>query len=139
MKSAKTNNEMISAKTNKMKSNSCDQFPQESPPLRSKDVGLLIVCISSIAVATFTVLPQENVGGRPVPTLFRDRPTLYRIFLISALCAFLGSLGSLLNQHKPRVEKFCRVIGVAFMLSALVIVLYATAFCFVVIPLPSSM
>ncbi|KAL4632114.1 hypothetical protein ACB092_04G028900 [Castanea dentata] len=129
---------MKSAKTNEMKSNSWEQFPQESP-LRSKDVGLSIVCISSIAVATFTVLPQENVGGRPVPTLFRDQPTLYRIFLVTALYAFLSSLGSLLNQHKPRVERFCRVIGVAFMLSALVIVLYATALWFIVILLPSSM
>ena len=122
-----------------MKSNSWERFLQESPPLRSKDVGLLIVCISSVAATTFMVLPQENVDGKPVPTLFRDRPTLYRIFLITALCAFLGSLGSLLNQHKPRVERFCRFIGVAFMLSALVIVLYATALWFVVIPLPSSM
>ena len=31
----------------------------------SKDVGRLIACISSIAVATFMVLPQENVDGRP--------------------------------------------------------------------------
>ena len=31
----------------------------------SKDVGRLIACISSIAVATFVVLPQENVDGRP--------------------------------------------------------------------------
>ena len=122
-----------------MKSNSCEQFPQEIPPLRSKDVGRLIACISSIAVATFMVLPQENVEGRLVPVLFKDRPTLYRIFLISALCAFSGSMGSMLIQHKPRVEYFCRVIGVAFMLSALVIVLYATALWFVVIPLPSSM
>ncbi|KAF3974352.1 hypothetical protein CMV_002305 [Castanea mollissima] len=129
---------MKSTKTGEMKSNSWEQFPQESP-LRLKDVGLSIVCISSIAVATFTVLLQENVDGRPVPTLFRDPPTLYRIFLVTALCAFLGSLGSLLNQHKPRVERFCRVIGVAFMLSALVIVLYATALWFIVIPLPSSM
>ena len=106
---------------------------------RSKDVGRVIACISSIAVATFMVLPQENVEGRLVPVLFKERPTLYRIFLISALCAFLGSMGSMLIQHKPRVEYFCRVIGVAFMLSALVIVLYATALWFVVIPLPSSM
>ena len=111
---------------------------QESLLLRSKDIALSIVCVSSTAVATFMVLPQENVDGRPVPALFRDRPTLYHVFLISALCAFLGSLGSLLIQHKPRVERFCRVIGVAFMLSALAIVLYATALWFV-IPLPSSM
>ena len=107
-------NEMKSAKTNEMKSNSWEQFPQESP-LRSKDVGRLIACISSIAVATFMVLPQENVEGRLVPVLFKDRPTLYRIFLISALCAFLGSMGSMLIQHKPRVEYFCGIIGVAFM------------------------
>ena len=46
---------MKSAKTDEMKSNSCEQFPQESPPLRSKDVGRLIACISSIAVATFMI------------------------------------------------------------------------------------
>ena len=80
MKSAETNNEM---KSDEMKSNSWEQFPQESP-LRSKDVGRLIACISSIAIATFMVLPQENVEGRLVPVLFKDRPTLYRIFLISA-------------------------------------------------------
>ena len=137
MKSTETNNEMKSTKTNEMKSNSWEQFPQESPPLRSKDVGRLISCTSSIAVATFMVLPQENVEGRLVPVLFKDCPTLYRIFLISALCAFLGSMGSMLIQHKPRVEYFCRIIGVAFMLSALIIVLYATALWFVVIPLPS--
>ena len=110
----KTNNEMKSAKTNEMKSNSWEQFPQESP-LHSKDVGHLIACISSIAVATFMVLPQENVEGRLVPVSFKDHPTLYHIFLISALCAFLGSMGSMLIQHKPRVEYFCRIIGVAFM------------------------
>ena len=38
-------NEMKSAKTNEMKSNSWEQFPQESPPLRSKDVGRVIACI----------------------------------------------------------------------------------------------
>ena len=76
-----------------MKSNSWEQFPQESPPLRSKDVGRVIACISSIAVATFMVLPQENVEGRLVPVLFKERPTLYRIFLISALCAFFGLHG----------------------------------------------
>ena len=69
---AKTNNEMKSAKTNEMKSNSWEQFPQESP-LHSKDVGHLIACISSIAVATFMVLPQENIVGslvqRPSDTL----------------------------------------------------------------------
>ena len=111
---------------------------QESLLLRSKDIALSIVCVSSTAVATFMVLPQENVDGRPVPALFRDRSTLYYVFLISALDAFLGSLGSLLIQHKPRVERFCRVFGVAFVLSALAIVLYATALWFA-IPLPSSM
>ncbi|KAL4632106.1 hypothetical protein ACB092_04G028100 [Castanea dentata] len=122
-----------------MKSNSWERFLQESPSLCSKDAGRLIACISSTTVVTFMVLPQENVEGRLVPVLFKDRPTLYRVFLISALCAFLGSMGSMLIQHKPRVEYFCRVIGVAFMLSALVIVLYATALWFVVIPLPSLM
>ncbi|KAF3974345.1 hypothetical protein CMV_002298 [Castanea mollissima] len=123
-----------------MKANLWDweRLLQESP-LRSKDVGRLIACISSTTVVTFMVLPQESVDGRPVPVLFKDRPTLYCIFLICALCAFLGSMGSMLIQHKPRVEYFCRVIGVAFMLSALVIVLYATALWFLVIPLPSSM
>ena len=56
-----------------MKSNSWERFLQESPPLRSKDVGLLIVCISSVAATTFMVLPQENIVGslvqRPSDTL----------------------------------------------------------------------
>ena len=109
---------------------------QENPHFRSKDVGLLIVCVSSMAVAIFMVLPHEIVDGRPVPALFKDRPTLYGIFLISALSAFLGALGSPLIQHKARIERFCRVIGLAFMLSALVLVLYATALWSLIYPYP---
>lgn len=111
--------------------------------LRSNKVGLpnfitLLLChmksivfFSSTATTIFMLLPQENVNGRPVPTFFRDRPTDYYIFLISTLFAVVGAFSALLNQHKPRVERFFGICAVASMLSALAIVLYAASLWFV--------
>ncbi|GMY32752.1 btb/poz and math domain-containing protein 2 [Fagus crenata] len=89
-----------------------------------------ILFISFTAAIISMLLSHENVDGRPVPVLFRDRPTYYHMFLISTMFAFLGAFSALLLQHKPRFERFCRIIAVASMLSALAIVLYAAAFCF---------
>uniref|UniRef100_A0A2N9G9V2 Uncharacterized protein n=1 Tax=Fagus sylvatica TaxID=28930 RepID=A0A2N9G9V2_FAGSY len=90
-----------------------------------------IVYISATAVTVFMVLPHETVGGRPVPTLFRNRPTDYHMFLICTLFAFMGAFSALFIQDKPRVEKFCRIYAMVSMLSALAIVLYAAALWFV--------
>ena len=86
-----------------------------------------IVCISSTAASIFMVLPQVNVDGKPVPVFFSDQPSLYHIFIICTLFAFLGAFSSLMIQHKPRVERFCKIYAMAFILSALAIVLYAAA------------
>nr|POE81619.1 hypothetical protein CFP56_18765 [Quercus suber]POE91881.1 hypothetical protein CFP56_76842 [Quercus suber] len=86
-----------------------------------------IVCISSTAASISMVLPQVNVDGKPVPVFFSDQPSLYHIFIICTLFAFLGAFSSLMIQHKPRVERFCKIYAMAFILSALAIVLYAAA------------
>ncbi|KAF3960609.1 hypothetical protein CMV_014691 [Castanea mollissima] len=87
-----------------------------------------IVYISSAAATIFMVLPHEMVDGNLVPALFKDRPTVYHMFLVSALLAFTGSFSTLLIQNKSRIEIFCRVYAMASMVSALALVLYATAF-----------
>jgi len=110
---------------------------QESPLPRSDKVWVsnlftlwlmkLILYVSSSAATVSLLLPQEMVDGMTVPSLFRDLPNLYQIFLISTVFAFVGAFSSLMNQHKPRVERFFRIIAVASILFALAIVLYATA------------
>ena len=87
-----------------------------------------IVYISSAAATIFMVLPHEMVDGNPVPALFKDRPTAYHMFLVSVLLAFTGSFSTLLIQNRSRLEIFCRVYAMASMVSALAIVLHATAF-----------
>ena len=89
-----------------------------------------IVRISSSATTIFIFLPHENVDGNPVPTLFKDRPPDYHMFLIFNLFAFLGAFSSMMIQHKARVEKFCRIYAIASMLSALAIVFCTTALWF---------
>ena len=89
-----------------------------------------IIGICTTAVTMSMAFPNENVDGRPVPALFRDRPTDYHMFLISTLFAFISAFSALLIQHKPRVERCCRIIAIASMLSALTIVLFATALWF---------
>ena len=91
-----------------------------------------IVYISSTAATISVLLPQKKVDGMPVPTFFRGQQTLYHMFLISSLSAFMGAFSSLMIQHKhkPRVVRFCGIIAVTSMLSALVIALYAAAFSF---------
>ncbi|KAL4632128.1 hypothetical protein ACB092_04G029400 [Castanea dentata] len=87
----------------------------------------LILYISSSAATVSLLLPQDVVDGTTVPSLFRDLPNLYQIFLISTVFAFVGAFSSVMNQHKPRVERFFRIIAVASILFALAIVLFATA------------
>ncbi|KAL4632120.1 hypothetical protein ACB092_04G029200 [Castanea dentata] len=48
-------------------------------------------------------------------------------YSFSASSTTNGAFSSLMIQHKPRVERFFRIIAVASILFALVIVLYATA------------
>ena len=121
-----------------MKSVSPEQsLLQESLLPRSNKVGFSnfftlwpmesILYISSSAATVSLILPQEAVDGTTVPSLFRDEPNLYQIFLISTVFAFVGAFSSLMIQHKPRVERFFRVIAVASILFALAVVLYATA------------
>ncbi|KAF3960610.1 hypothetical protein CMV_014692 [Castanea mollissima] len=54
---------------------------------------------------------------------------LFPIMSIIYTSCTLGALTALLIQHRPRIERFCRVYAMASMLSALAILLYATAFC----------
>ena len=76
----------------------------------------------------FMLVPHEQVDGSLVPTLvFNDRPTAYHAFLISIMFSFTGALSALLIQHRPRIERFCRAYAMASMISALAILLYATA------------
>ncbi|KAL4632108.1 hypothetical protein ACB092_04G028300 [Castanea dentata] len=95
----------------------------------SKSLCLMksIVSISSTATTIFIFLPHENVDGRPVSTLFKDRPPDYHMFLIFTLSAFLGAFSSMMIQHKERVERFCRIYAIASMLSAIAIVFCAAA------------
>lgn len=83
---------------------------------------ILILYISCTTASILIVLPQVNVDGNRVPVLFRGRPTYYRKFLVSTLLAFLGAFIALIIQDKPRVERFCRITAVGFMLSSLAIV-----------------
>ncbi|KAF3953290.1 hypothetical protein CMV_021255 [Castanea mollissima] len=83
---------------------------------------ILILYISSTTAAISIVLPQVKVDGNRVPVFFRDRPTYYRKFLVSILFAFMGAFIALIIQDKPRVERFCRITAVGFMLSSLAIV-----------------
>ncbi|KAL4632096.1 hypothetical protein ACB092_04G027100 [Castanea dentata] len=78
---------------------------------------LKMMYISSAAATIFMVLPHEMVDGNPVPALFKDRPTAYHMFLVSALLAFTGSFSTLLIQNKSRIEIFCRVYAMASMVS----------------------
>ena len=86
-----------------------------------------IVSISSTATTIFIFLPHEKVDGSLVPTLFKDRPPDYHMFLISTLSAFLGAFSSMMIQHKERVERFCRIYAIASMLVAIAIVFCAAA------------
>ena len=121
-----------------MKSVSPEQsLLQESLLPRSNKVGVsnfftlwlmkLILYISSSVATVSLLLPQEMVDGTTVPSLFRDLLNLYQIFLMSTVFAFVGAFSSLMIQHKPRVERFFRIIAVASILFALAIVFYATA------------
>ncbi|KAK9997467.1 hypothetical protein SO802_022153 [Lithocarpus litseifolius] len=85
-----------------------------------------MVYVSSTTATISMLVPQEIVDGRPVPVFFRDRPTIYHIFLSCTLFALLGSFSSLMVQHKPRVERVFRIYAMASMISALVTLLYAT-------------
>ena len=90
-----------------------------------------IIFFFSFAAAIIPMLlPQEIVDGRPIPVLLRDRPMDYHMFLISTLFGFVGSFGALFNQHRPKVERFYRIIAVASMLSAVAIVIYSLVFRF---------
>ena len=90
----------------------------------------IIFFISFAAAIIPMLLPQEIVDGRPIPVLLRDRPMDYHMFLISTLFGFVGSFGALFNQHRPKVERFYRIIAVASMLSAVAIVIYSLVFRF---------
>ncbi|KAK9997464.1 hypothetical protein SO802_022150 [Lithocarpus litseifolius] len=90
-----------------------------------------ILYISSTAATISMVLPHENVDGNPVPTLFKDRPPDYHMFLMFILFAFLGAFSALMLQHKPRVGKIFRISAIASMLSAFATVFNAAALWFV--------
>ena len=123
-----------------MKSVSPERSLRESFLPRSNKIGIpnfinscsmdSVAFISSTAAISSMILPHSNVDGRPVPLFFRDRSTDYQMFLASTLFAFMGAFGSLMVQHKPRVERVCRIVAVASLLSALAIVLYAAALWF---------
>ena len=75
----------------------------------------------------FMLLPHEQVDDSLAQiVVFKDQPMAYHAFLISIMLSFTGAHSSLLIQHRPRVERFCRVYAMASMISALAIVLYAT-------------
>ncbi|KAL4632100.1 hypothetical protein ACB092_04G027500 [Castanea dentata] len=97
------------------------------PPL----FPIMSIIYTSCTLGTmFMLLPREQVDGSPVPTLvFKDQPTAFHALLISIMFSFTDALTALLIQHRPRIERFCRVYAMASMLSALAILLYATAFC----------
>ncbi|KAK9997471.1 hypothetical protein SO802_022157 [Lithocarpus litseifolius] len=89
---------------------------------------MFIIYASCTMGTMFMLLPHEQVDGSPVPTLvFKDRPIAFHAFLISIMFSFTGALTALLIQHRPRIERYCRVYAMASMLSALAILLYATA------------
>ncbi|KAL4632103.1 hypothetical protein ACB092_04G027800 [Castanea dentata] len=78
----------------------------------------------------FMLLPaHEQVDESLVPILvFKDRPIAYHAFLVSIMISLTGAFSALLIQHKPRVERFCRVYAMASMISALSILLCATIY-----------
>ena len=92
---------------------------------------IMFIIYTSCTLGTmFMLLPREQVDGSPVPTLvFKDQPTVFHAFLISIMFSFTGALTALLIQHRPRIERLCRVYAMASMLSALAILLSATALC----------
>ncbi|KAF3960798.1 hypothetical protein CMV_014515 [Castanea mollissima] len=53
-------------------------------------------------------------------------PSFPVMFIIYASCT-MGALSALLIQHRPRIERFCRAYAMASTISALAILLYATA------------
>ena len=86
-----------------------------------------IIYASCTMGTMFMLLPHEQVDDSLVPiVVFKDQPIAYHAFLISIMLSFTGAHSSLLIQHRPRVERFCRVYAMASMISALAIVLYAT-------------
>ncbi|GMY32695.1 btb/poz and math domain-containing protein 2 [Fagus crenata] len=90
---------------------------------------IMFIIYASCTLGTiFMILPHEQVDGTPVPiVVFKDRPTAFHAFLISIMLSFTGAFSAMLIQHRPRVERFCRVYAMASMVSAISILLYTTA------------
>ena len=85
--------------------------------------------ITYTSCTMFMLLPHEQVDESLVPILvFKDRPIAYNAFLISIMISLTSAFSVLLIQHRPRVERFCRVYAMASMVSALSILLYATIY-----------
>ena len=106
-KKTKKNPKLARSEKKGMKSVSPEQsLLQESLLPRSNKVGVSnfftlwpmesILYISSSAATVSLILPQEAVDGTTVPSLFRDLPNLYQIFLISTVFAFVGAFSSLM-------------------------------------------
>uniref|UniRef100_A0A7N2MRW5 Uncharacterized protein n=1 Tax=Quercus lobata TaxID=97700 RepID=A0A7N2MRW5_QUELO len=86
-----------------------------------------IIYASCTMGTMFMLLPHEQVDDSLVPiVVFKDQPIAYHAFLISIMLSFTSAHSSLLIQHKPRVERFCRAYAMVSMISALAILLYAT-------------
>ena len=90
---------------------------------------MFITYASCTMGSMFILLPHEQVDESIVPILvFKDRPIAYHAFLVSIMISLTGAFSALLIQHKPRLERFCRVYAMASMISALSILLYATIY-----------
>lgn len=86
-----------------------------------------ILCFSFKTVTLILLFPFEQVNGNPVPTIiFKGHPSTFHAFLISVVMAFSGAFNALmLATNKPKIAKFCSHYSMAFMASAVVLLIWA--------------
>ncbi|CAK7322517.1 unnamed protein product [Dovyalis caffra] len=94
---------------------------QISPDPRPTEFLLKIILIIAFTIGmSLNLLPQENIDGKPVPTvIFKGHPSIFRAFVIAVIFAFTGSFCSLMINNKSKITWFFGYLSVISMASAL--------------------
>lgn len=93
----------------------------------STNLMYCILCCSFKTVTLILLFPYEQVNGNPVPTvIFKGLPSTFHAFLLSTVMAFSGAFNALmLSANKPKIARFCSYYSMAFMASAVVLLIWA--------------
>lgn len=79
----------------------------------------MIFGIAFLTVFGFLQLPLEDVGGNPVPTLFKDKPSFFHAFLLALNFAFTGAgITISLREWHPNMARHSRYLAIASTVTA---------------------